>query len=65
MLNICLSSVIGNIKNIISSSETTHNQLEIVIPLFRTIISLMGTIHIVWETISTTLTDVQVTYHLW
>jgi len=65
MLNICLSSVIGNIKNIISSSETTRNQLEIVIPLFRTIINLMGTIHIVWETISATLTDVQETYDLW
>ena len=66
MLNIlCLSSVIGNIKNIISNSMTTRDQLKIVIPLFRTIITLMGTIHTVWETISTTLEDVQGSYYLW
>jgi len=65
MLNICFFSVIGNIKNIISNSETTRDQLKIVIPLFRAIINLMRTIHTVWETISTTLTDVQGTYYLW
>ncbi|KJA22821.1 hypothetical protein HYPSUDRAFT_40603 [Hypholoma sublateritium FD-334 SS-4] len=60
-----LSVVIGNLKNIISNSKVTRDQLGIVIPLFRNIIDLMGTIHTVWETISTSLTDVKDTYNLW
>lgn len=58
-------SVIGSLKNIISNSQVTRDQLGIVIPLFRNIIDLMGTIHTIWETISTSLTDVQDTYNLW
>lgn len=46
-------------------SETTRSQLEAVIPLLRTIIRLMGTIHTVWETIFVTLTDVKGNYHMW
>ena len=65
MLNICSSSVIGNLKNVIATSEVTRDQLKVVIPLFRNIITLMGSIHTIWERISTTLTDVQDTYNLW
>ncbi len=59
------SSVIGNLKSVIATSEVTRDQLKVVIPLFRNIITLMGSIHTIWERISVTLADVQDTYNLW
>lgn len=60
-----LAVVIGNLKSIIATSEDTRDKLQIIIPLFRSIITLMATIHTVWETISDDLKDVQATYDLW
>ncbi len=60
-----LYSVIGRLKSVIATSERTRDQLKVIIPLFTTIIDLMGIIHIVWETISGDLNNVQENYELW
>jgi hypothetical protein len=39
--------------------------LRVIIPLFTTIIDLMGIIHTVWEAITGDLNDVKENYELW
>ena len=62
---IVLYRVISNLKGVIATSEKTRDQLKVIIPLFNTIIDLMGIIYTVWDTISGDLDSVQQDYALW
>ncbi|KIM19871.1 hypothetical protein M408DRAFT_334234 [Serendipita vermifera MAFF 305830] len=60
-----LPAVISSLKGIISSSQTTADELKQVIPVLQNIIELMSQISDIWDSIDGSLASVQQEYTLW